>query len=113
MDHSIKKSDAPLPVDPEDEFLPLMEDADSLDLPVSAEKHYLYKGILKNILPYLGSDESKIVLTQVMVALKLEGILGQELKNRDIKMVNVIKESILQEPKRKKMAMKLAQKLLE
>jgi hypothetical protein len=102
-------SDDPLPVQHGD-----IEDLQSEPfLPVSAEKHALFKGVLKNILPYLGSDEGKIILTEVMIALKLEGIIGKELNQRETQMVNVIKESILKEPKRKQQALRIAQTLLE
>ncbi len=102
-------SDQPLPVDDHDA---LAVDEEMLDLPVSSEKHSIFKGVLRNILPYLGSDEGKIVLTEVMVALKLEGVIGKELSQRESKMVNTIKDSILQEPKKKRQALRIAQQLL-
>ena len=80
--------------------------------PVSIDKQNQFEGILKQILPHLGSDEVKIIVTQVMVALKLEGLIGKELTSRDKKMVNVIKDSILMEPRKKREALRLAQKLL-
>ncbi len=104
-------SDQPLPI--QDEDMISFEEDENLDLPVSAEKHNLFKGILKNILPYLGSDEGKIVLTLVMVALKLEGIVGKELNHKETNMVNVIKDAILSEPSKKRQALQLARKLLE
>ena len=77
-------------------------------------QYFKYREILRNILPYLGADEVKIILTQVMVALKLEGVLGHsELSSGDLKMVNVIKDAILAEPSRKQKALEMAQKLLE
>ncbi len=102
--------DQPLPVEADD-----LETAidDDMALPVSVEKHAIFKGVLKNILPYIGSDEGKIILTEVMIALKLEGIVGKELNSHETKMVNVIKDAILREPKKKRQALKLAEKLLE
>ncbi len=81
--------------------------------PVSSDKQVLFESTLRQLLPHLGSDEVKIVVTQVMVALKLEGILGVDLSPRDKRMVNVIKESILMEPTKKREALRLAQKLLK
>lgn len=78
-----------------------------------SEKHQLFMGVLKNILPYLGSDEGKIVLAQVMITLKLEGILGKELTDRQKKMLNVLKESILEHPTKKTEALTIARKLLK
>jgi hypothetical protein len=104
-------SDQPLPI--QDEDVISFEEESTLDLPVSSEKHYLFKGILRNILPYLGSDEGKIVLTLVMVSLKLEGVVGKQLDNKETTMVNVIKDAILSEPSKKKQALQLARQLLE
>ena len=81
-------------------------------LPRDNKKHILYRDILKNLLPYLGSDEGKIVLTEVMIALKIEGVIGTKLNTRDAKMVHTIKESILIEPEKKQQALKFAEQLL-
>ena len=78
-----------------------------------SEKHRLFMGVLKNILPYLGSDEGKIVLAQVMITLKLEGIIGKELTTQQKKMLHVLKESILQHPHKKTEALTIARKLLK
>ena len=85
---------------------------DTSALGVSSDKQVVFENTLKQVLPHLGTDEVKIIVTQVMIALKLEGILGVELTPRDKKMVNVIKESILVEPAKKREALRLAQKLL-
>lgn len=99
----------PVPYEELDDSLFLDDEPHS---PVSLDKQEQFEGILKQILPHLGSDEVKIIVTQVMVALKLEGLLGKELSTRDKKMVNVIKDSILMEPGKKREALRLAQKLL-
>ena len=80
--------------------------------PVKKKQHGAYISILKNILPYLGSDEGKIILAEVMIALKVEGIIGKELTTKDNKMVHIIKDSILQEPQKKKDALRFAKRLL-
>lgn len=80
-------------------------------LPRDKKKHLMYKDILKRILPYLGTDEGKIVLTEVMLALKMEGIIGHKLSSKDAKMVHTIKDSILIEPEKKMQALKLADQL--
>lgn len=99
----------PVPFEEPDDALFLDDEPAS---PVSLEKQQQFEQILKDILPHLGSDEVKIIVTQVMVALKLEGLIGKELTSRDKKMVNVIKDSILMEPGKKREALRLAQKLL-
>ena len=87
---------------------------DELDAfaPVRPNRRKVYKQILKNILPFLGTDEVKIVLAEVMIALKIEGILSKDISDKDQKMIDVIKESILIKPERKQEALKFAERLL-
>jgi hypothetical protein len=80
-------------------------------LPVKKPKKFI--GVLKNILPYLGSDENKIILAQVIIALKIEGILSSQISNKDIQMISVLKDSIMYEDSKKQQALGFAQKLLE
>ncbi len=80
--------------------------------PKRQDKHDQFISILKTVLPYISSDEGKIILTQVMVALKVEGVIGQEMTPKTAKMVNVISESIMKQPSKKKEALKFANKLL-
>ncbi len=81
-------------------------------VPRTIEKRYKYITILKNILPFIGSNEGRIVLAEVMVALKLEGIIGKRLSDPQSKMVAVIRDSILTAPEKRREALQLAQRLL-
>ena len=72
-----------------------------------------YEKILKNVLPYLGSNEGKIILAQILIALKVEGIVKSHLTKRETKMVKVIKDTIMQVPQKKQNALKYAKKLLD
>ncbi|MBT5955058.1 hypothetical protein HOG98_10120 [bacterium] len=76
------------------------------------ENELKFKSVLKNILPYIGTDEGKIILTEVMIALKIEGVIGKQLSKNDSKMVKIIKESILAVPTKKQEALSFAQNLL-
>ena len=78
-----------------------------------SEKYRVFKSILKNILPYVGTDDAKIILAQVMITLKLEGILGKELTDRQKKMLNVLVDSIINHPEKKSEALSLARELLK
>jgi len=78
-----------------------------------SEKYSLYVGILKNLLPHLGTDEGRIILAQVMITLKLEGILGKELNVTQKKMLEVLTESIISQPEKKSEALSLARELLK
>lgn len=80
--------------------------------PKAADKHDQFVSILKTVLPYIGADECKIILAEVMIALKVEGIIGAEMNAKAEKMVNVISDSILKQPGKKKAALKFADRLL-
>ncbi|MGE4169251.1 MAG: hypothetical protein AB7F28_00840 [Candidatus Margulisiibacteriota bacterium] len=79
----------------------------------SKEKQSKFEAVLKSILPHLGTHEGRIILAEVMIALKLEGIIGKQLSEHDAKMVGVINQSIVGTPYRKLEALRLAQRLLE
>jgi hypothetical protein len=85
---------------------------DDFSLAPVGEGEEKFNSVLKNVLPYLGSSEGKIVLAEVLIALKIEGIIGNQLSVRDTKMVKAIKESIMVLPERKQEAIQYAKKLL-
>lgn len=80
--------------------------------PKENKKHHAYIQVLKNLLPYLGSDETKIILTEVMIALKIEGLVGKSITPKENKMLHIIKDSILTEPDKKAQALTFAKRLL-
>ena len=86
-------------------------DVEQLDASTDA-RHQRYISILKQVLPHLGRDEDKIIYAQVMLALKLEGVIGKELSSKDSEMVNTIKESIMSSDERKDSALMVADRLL-
>jgi len=81
--------------------------------PVKEEQHLQYIELLKNVLPYIVSDEGKIVLAQVMIALKVEGVIGRDLSQKQRKMVNIISNAILTQPNKKQAALRFAKRLLK
>jgi hypothetical protein len=81
--------------------------------PVKEERHLQYIELLKNVLPYIVSDEGKVVLAQVMIALKVEGIIGRDLSQKQRKMVNIISNAILTQPSKKQAALRFAKRLLK
>ncbi|RAP34187.1 hypothetical protein DID77_01960 [Candidatus Marinamargulisbacteria bacterium SCGC AG-439-L15] len=74
--------------------------------------HEKYVTVLKQVLPHLGKDQDKIIQAQVMLALKLEGVIGKELSQKDNSMVNIIKDSILQSEEKKETALMVADRIL-
>lgn len=96
----------------DDDFLGQeMEEVFSL-LPHESDKQSVYLDALKSILPHLGANEVKIVVTEIMIALKIEGLIGKQMTSRDTKMVHTLKDAILSEPIRRRQALSLAQQLL-
>ena len=89
-----------------------IKDDDLEFLPTSLEREQKFQEVLKHLMPYLGSNETKIILAEILIALKLEGFIGKSLSDKEIKLVKVINEAVQSEPKRKKQALKYAYKLL-
>lgn len=101
-------------INPDDRSIQSADDSDTVFIaPRRRDKHDQFVNILKTILPYIGSDEGKIILTQVMIALKVEGVIGVEMTPKAEKMVNIISESIMKQPGKKIEALKFANRLLE
>jgi hypothetical protein len=75
------------------------------------KNHDSFKEILRNILPHIGTEEKKVVQTEVMIALKLEGIVGNDLTSKDSKLINIITDCILANPGKKEEALLVAERL--
>jgi len=98
-----------------------MEDTQALSLnlldefefaPSDVERQQKFQEILKLVMPRLGTNENKIILAEVLIALKLEGIIGDTLSERDGKVVKVLHEAIIQAPEKRKKALRMAYRLL-
>ncbi len=100
----------PLGINEEELSLAIELDHDS---PSRVEREYKFQEVLRIVLPHLGTNEGKIILAQVMIALKLEGLIGKDLSGTDSKMVKAIHESIMVEPQKKKEALRYAQRLIQ
>lgn len=77
-------------------------------LPSSPEKRVRFEEVMAAILPQLGSHRGKIVAAQVMIALKIEGILDRDLDDKEIHMIQTIKDAVLSDPDRQKQALSYA-----
>jgi hypothetical protein len=70
--------------------------------------------VLRKMLPHVGSDLNKLVLTQVMIILKLENVIDESVSSEDSKqMIKVIKDSIMNDPDKRHQTLRLIQKLLK
>jgi len=77
-------------------------------LPSSPEKRLKFEEVMSVVLPQLGSHKGKLIAAQVMIALKIEGILGDALEDRDIKLIQTVKDAVLEDPHREKQALSYA-----
>jgi len=80
--------------------------------PRDSESREMYEKILQTVLPMMGSNEGKVIIAEVLVALKLEGVIGDEIDDREVDMVKIIKDAIIDSPEQKQEALTYAQKLL-
>ena len=79
----------------------------------AAERREVFDLALKQVLPRIGSTPEHIVLAQVLIILKLEGIISEELESSDFDLVRVVKNAFLKDPVRVNEAVKLARKALK
>lgn len=77
------------------------------------ERQVQFKSILKDMMPHLDGNIEKIVMAEIMISLKLEGVITEKITPDQSHMIRVIKESILTSPEKKSQAMKFAYDLLD
>ena len=76
--------------------------------PQKKELYDTFVDTLKTVLPHLGTDESKIVSSLIILALKLEGLIGKEISEEDSKLIQILKETISKNTTQKEAAIELA-----
>ena len=100
----------------EDPILDLHEDPEisaSGLLPRKQELHKKFIHTLQQVLPHLGKDESKIVSALIILALKLEGIIGKDISEKDSKLIEVLKGFVFNDEDKKDSAIKIAERLMK
>ena len=99
----------------EEPIIDLTEDKDiaaSGLLPQKQELHAKFIKTLEQVLPHLGKDESKIVSALIILALKLEGIIGKDISEKDTKLINILKDMVFKDEDKKESAIKIAERLM-
>ena len=99
----------------EDPLVDLTSDEDLVAsglLPQKQELHKKFIETLQRVLPHLGKDESKIVSALIILALKLEGIIGKDISEKDTKLINVLKALVFDDEEKKDSAIKIAERLM-
>jgi len=77
------------------------------------QRHEKFVSILKRVLPQLGQNTEKIIQAQVMLTLKIEGLIGKELSEDDMSLVQLIKDSILESEDKTQDALSVAQRIMK
>lgn len=81
-------------------------------MPKDDENKQRFEQILQTVLPVIGTHEGKTIIAEILVALKLEGVIGSSLSDRETEMIKIIKDAIVESPMQKQEALSYAQKLL-
>lgn len=99
---------------------PLEDQVEDLDLglePETTREPNLnvdqFTSILERILPLITHDEEKIISAQVILGLRLEGIIGTEITPENSHMIEMIKESIMASKEKRESAMLLAKRIID
>ena len=80
-------------------------------MPRKKELHQKFVTTLKQVLPHLGKDETKIVSALIILALKLEGIIGKEISDKDTQLIEILKGCVIGDENKRDAAMAIADRL--
>ncbi len=80
-------------------------------MPRKKELHQKFITTLKQILPHLGKDETKIVSALIILALKLEGIIGKDISTKDTQLIEILKGCVFGDADKRDAAMAIAERL--
>ena len=80
-------------------------------LPKQEALHHQFLLTLQQVLPHLGSDESKIISALIILALKLEGVVGKDLSKEDSTLIEILKGCVEGDPEKKEAALSIAKHL--
>ena len=67
--------------------------------PTQVERDIQFETVFKRIIPELKNHGGKIVAAQLMLILQLEGVLSENLGEKDIDLLESLKEKMLVDPK--------------
>jgi hypothetical protein len=76
------------------------------------ERQQKFEEVFRSMLPHLDSHIGKSVMAQTIITLKLEGLVGEELTESDLKMLKAVQESVMQDDERRNQAIRFSQRLI-
>jgi hypothetical protein len=56
-----------------------------------------FRDILTEMIPGLSGDELEMVVAQVLLTLKMDGVIGEKITLKEAEMVDILAESIMQD----------------
>lgn len=78
----------------------------------AVEKSKILMDAIKIVLPQIGDDPDKAFLLYVMITLKLEGKISQEMSDEDRQLVKIVQESLQIDNDQKEHILKFTQQTL-
>jgi len=77
------------------------------------ERQAKFEEIFRSVGPHIDTQPAKLVMIQLMISLRMEGLIGKELTEKEMKMLRVIHDSVMLNHEKRHDALKLAQRLLK
>ena len=71
-----------------------LEDALPLDAPTQVERNFQLESLYKQVLPKLGTHSGKMIAAYILLILKLEGVIGKDLTDEHIEMIEDLKQQM-------------------
>ncbi|MBL6723393.1 MAG: hypothetical protein ISQ13_05230 [Candidatus Margulisbacteria bacterium] len=81
-------------------------------MPKKAALHKKFIQTLEHVLPHLGHDETKIVSALIILALKLDGIIGKDISEKESKLIEILKEMVVNDSDKKASALAIANRVI-
>lgn len=76
------------------EELDLNNNLDDLFEPTQIEKNIQFETLYKCMMPHLKNNYSELVAAHLLLILKLEGVIGESITDKDMEMIEDMKQKI-------------------
>ncbi|MBG91367.1 MAG: hypothetical protein CL521_06080 [Actinobacteria bacterium] len=78
----------------------------------SFEKQKKFNALAQVVLPYVGTDPARLILTQVMIVLAIEGVVSGQPSVGDRDMVKMIRDAALLDDEQRQKSLEMLQAFL-
>jgi len=75
---------------------------------MSSENKRKFRGVFKHTLGHLDDDEVDIIVAQILISLRLEGVVGKNLTNDEACLVAMIRDAVLDNKEQREEALTLS-----